>query len=346
MTARSSTRADERGATAVMVAVTIAALCALLGLALNVGHLMSVRSELQTAADSAALAGAQQLAAIVSPVTLYPDLSQAGQVTSQATSYSAYNPSDTLQLAINDGDVSIGIWDPTARSFTASSDATQVNAVQVNVARAASAKTGPVEIAMAKLLGSSATKDVSASAVAVVGGRCNIQCTNMPVAYISCGPPEAACGTTAFISIMNNSADGQWTDFDLGNGNPNVLGILQWQPGQPCPFAGPQGIYVGECVVNKVPGVRNIDLQYVQNNDIGKTFVIPLICNTDTTCTNGDAPIRSFINIMVKSVTRTGNNQGILVEVQPCGTDQVSGVTGGGGCSPNGFWYLRPRLVR
>jgi Flp pilus assembly protein TadG len=345
MTARSSTRPGERGATAVFVAVTIAALCAVLGLAINVGHLMSVRSELQTAADSAALAGAQQLAAIVSPATLYPDLTQAGQVTSQAKAYSQYNPSDKLNLAISDGDVSIGIWDQAARTFTASSDATQVNAVQVNVARASGAATGPVEIAMASLMGSSATKDVGASAVAVVGGLCNVSCTNMPVAYIYCGPVAQLCQTqpTAFISIENNSADGQWTDFDLGNGNPNVLGILQWKPGQTCPFGGPDGINVGDCVVNKVPGVRNIDLQYIQNNDLGKTFVIPLICNTDT-CANGDAPIRAFIFIQVVSVVRTGNNQGFWVQVT-CG-EAPPGTVGGGGCAPNGFWYLRPRLVR
>ncbi|HYL30302.1 MAG TPA: pilus assembly protein TadG-related protein, partial [Gemmatimonadales bacterium] len=53
------TRPGERGATAVFVAIALAALLGMVALAVDVGMLMKVRADAQRAADSAALAGAQ-----------------------------------------------------------------------------------------------------------------------------------------------------------------------------------------------------------------------------------------------------------------------------------------------
>jgi len=53
------TQPGERGATAVFVAIALAALLGMVALAVDVGMLMKVRADAQRAADSAALAGAQ-----------------------------------------------------------------------------------------------------------------------------------------------------------------------------------------------------------------------------------------------------------------------------------------------
>ena len=51
---------DRRGATAVFVAVALAALLGMVALAVDVGMLMKVRADAQRAADSGALAGAHE----------------------------------------------------------------------------------------------------------------------------------------------------------------------------------------------------------------------------------------------------------------------------------------------
>ena len=52
---------DESGAAALVCAIIFAALCGFLGLALDVGHMVTAKSELQRTADAAALAGVMGL---------------------------------------------------------------------------------------------------------------------------------------------------------------------------------------------------------------------------------------------------------------------------------------------
>ena len=52
---------SHKGSAIIFVAVTLMVLVAFAGLAIDVGYLYVVRGELQNAADSGALAGAQQL---------------------------------------------------------------------------------------------------------------------------------------------------------------------------------------------------------------------------------------------------------------------------------------------
>ena len=49
---------DESGAVAVVVAITFIVLCGFVSLALDLGHIVMVKGELQRTADAAALAGA------------------------------------------------------------------------------------------------------------------------------------------------------------------------------------------------------------------------------------------------------------------------------------------------
>ena len=61
MTRPAKHRTNERGATAVMVALVMLPLIAITALAIDIGHLYVVRNELQNAADAGALAAAQSL---------------------------------------------------------------------------------------------------------------------------------------------------------------------------------------------------------------------------------------------------------------------------------------------
>jgi Flp pilus assembly protein TadG len=60
---------DESGSVAVITAVCLVFLIGFVALVVDVGHLYSVRNELQNAADAAALAGARALF----PINGYPD---------------------------------------------------------------------------------------------------------------------------------------------------------------------------------------------------------------------------------------------------------------------------------
>lgn len=54
----------QRGAVAIMIAVSIVVLVAMLGMVLDIGHLYIVKTELQNAADACALSAAQELSVI------------------------------------------------------------------------------------------------------------------------------------------------------------------------------------------------------------------------------------------------------------------------------------------
>ena len=109
---------DQRGVTAVMVALLMVILIGVAALAVDIGHLLVVRNELQNAADAACLAGAR---------FLYVDggasvSSGASDITYQAA---AANRSENLPVEVhwnggNTGDVERGHWSFAARTFTPS----------------------------------------------------------------------------------------------------------------------------------------------------------------------------------------------------------------------------------
>jgi len=63
------TRQHQRGAVAIIVGISIVILVAMLGLVVDLGHLYVAKSELQNAADAAALSGAKELNGTVAGVT-------------------------------------------------------------------------------------------------------------------------------------------------------------------------------------------------------------------------------------------------------------------------------------
>lgn len=89
-------RRAERGAVAVIVALAIVALVASVGLALDLGKLYVVKSELQNSADSCALAAARDLTG----ATIDLSVSEAAGITAGHLNY-AFFQSSAVQLATN-----------------------------------------------------------------------------------------------------------------------------------------------------------------------------------------------------------------------------------------------------
>ena len=116
-------RNDSRRRTAnilVTTAVLMVVLLGLMALAIDVGTMTQVRTQLQRSADAAALAGASKL----------HDQNAATAVVAEATRYVSMNSVAGTSIALDPVDVEIGIWNPGDRSFTPRSSSLG-NAVRV-----------------------------------------------------------------------------------------------------------------------------------------------------------------------------------------------------------------------
>ena len=124
---------DQRGITAIVVAMVMVLLIGMTALAVDIGYVLATKNELQNVADAAALAATRQLGAIYQTMT-YEE--QQAYVCDPATILAiAQDVADKNQasgtIAVND--VKIGVWDGVARSF--SETLNQPDAVQVRAAR-------------------------------------------------------------------------------------------------------------------------------------------------------------------------------------------------------------------
>jgi Flp pilus assembly protein TadG len=164
---------DESGSVAVITAICLTFLIGFVALVVDIGHLYSVRNELQNAADAASLAGARALF----PTKGYPDATliplteppfcdlAVGAGRAAAASNQA---GGTTNLTTVTDDVQTGIWDWDAKTFTP--DATpsyNINAVRSTVRRDSVANQ-PVASWFAQIFGIDSTA-VNAQSVAAVG---------------------------------------------------------------------------------------------------------------------------------------------------------------------------------
>jgi Flp pilus assembly protein TadG len=100
---------DERGAAAVIVALTMAALVALLALGIDVGALFDARSEAQRAADAAALAGA-------SAFLEYQQETARSEAVKRATTFATSNDIRGTPVAAGDVTIAVNLDSSTVRA--------------------------------------------------------------------------------------------------------------------------------------------------------------------------------------------------------------------------------------
>src|SRR5262245_4784749 len=157
---------DSRGAAAVMVSIMMVVLLAMGAAAIDIGHALVARNELQNVSDAAALAGDRALAIIYGGMT--PAAQQTYVLTGGdlATIVAATQATAVANLAaggpipVNAGDIAVGHWNFGTRTFTAGNAIP--TAVRV-IARRDSAANGPISTFLANVVGMS---NVSVSAVA------------------------------------------------------------------------------------------------------------------------------------------------------------------------------------
>ena len=247
---------DERGVTAIMVAIMLVPFIALAALAIDVGHLYLVRNELQNAADAGALAGAR---------FLYNENGTEVNTNANQIAYDAALDNKSEKVAVdvqweggNSGDVERGHWRFSDRTFSANDstvavsldrtfqelddDPLFINAVRVRARRQAT----PVTSFFARIFGYERFF-MAAEAVAYIGfaGTLNPHEAEQPIAICKQAILEESegkftCGVGRMINSGSNagSQTGGWTNFSQpcetassssvrplvsGSGNPNAV---------------------------------------------------------------------------------------------------------------------------
>jgi Flp pilus assembly protein TadG len=151
-------RGRRRGAVLIGYCILMTALIGIASLAVDLGHVELVKTQLQTAADAAALAGAAALAAGDSPT-------QIASACNSAVQTAALNSIDNQPVVLLGTDVQVGNWDTTQTpSFSVSRS--PGNAVRITACRQASRGTA-VALTLAATIGVKSC-DTSATAIAAV----------------------------------------------------------------------------------------------------------------------------------------------------------------------------------
>jgi Flp pilus assembly protein TadG len=293
----------QRGVLAITMPFVLIGTLAVGAIAIDLGHLYLVRTELQTAADAAATAGA---------ASLFPYTSAAPNwAAAQATAASAVALNTADGTTLHDATVQTGYWNLTgspsgmqARTITPGHYDTA--AIQVTVSRAPGLNGGPVSYFLAPLFGMK-NGPVSATSVAMVSVPASVIAGGLfPMAIATCiyglywntqtGTPKInpSTGAPYTVTFGNGSnvggcQSGQWTSFQTDSNNvPTVRGFIA--------NGNPVALNVGDSIWIE-PGVKttlyaNVQTKVTANgNTSGIDVMLPVV--NDATA-HSSQPIVAF----------------------------------------------------
>jgi Flp pilus assembly protein TadG len=222
---------NQRGVTIVIVAICLFVLIAFTALAVDIGHLVVAKNELQNASDAGALAGAR---------FLYNADGTAVNIGANQIAINAAiaNNSDNSPVEVSAADVQRGHWSFSTRTFTPNastapaqlwgvswetldSDSSFINAIRVTSHRQAT----PIVSYFAKIFGFQGFQ-ASATAIGYIGfaGTLTPEDLDMPIAIckeklLEMGGGVYNCTEGRFINDAAGGQDeetGMWTSLDQG----------------------------------------------------------------------------------------------------------------------------------
>ncbi|PKN38427.1 MAG: hypothetical protein CVU62_06160 [Deltaproteobacteria bacterium HGW-Deltaproteobacteria-2] len=125
---------NDRGVTAIVVALLMIVFLGIAALAVDIGYNVMVKNQLQNAADAAALAGARQLGEIYKTKNSVtdPEKSNVIQIVKDTASS---NKAAGVSVTVTDADIILGDWNPADKTIinVAAPHAVQVNAKNDNI---------------------------------------------------------------------------------------------------------------------------------------------------------------------------------------------------------------------
>jgi Flp pilus assembly protein TadG len=318
---------DSRGAAAVMVSIMMVVLLAAGAAAIDIGHALVARNELQNVSDAAALAGDRALAIIYEGMTPSAQqtyvLTGADQATivaaAQATAVA--NSAAGVPITLNAADIAIGYWDFGTRTFTPGNAVP--TAVRV-IARRDTSANGPISTFLANIVGMS-SMNVGAVGTANLGPINAVNPADMDAPfgisdyYFSSG---FGCGDTIQFSPSNGTPQScaGWTSYDQSPFNNNTLTSIvnQMASGNnpsPAAVAGQTSLVFGNGNLGNPAwtALQNL-LQYHINTEGQWDALVPVYGPSGTTdCTpTGFKPIIGFATVRILYVGGPGDPNNAL----------------------------------
>jgi Flp pilus assembly protein TadG len=189
----SATHNKRRGSILVLSAFLMVIMLGMIAFALDVGVMMLTKTQLQVAADAAAMAAGAVLGA--------PDSDPAGV----AKQFAALHKANGKNIALADADIQNGTWDATTRTFTPTDEVS--NAIKITAR--ANESSGGNGLYFARIFGVN-TMSMSASAVAM-------------------GNPRDICFVVDLSGSMNNDTEPAWKTAEINSQFGGGLGNTMMQ---------------------------------------------------------------------------------------------------------------------
>jgi Flp pilus assembly protein TadG len=335
----SALASNERGAVAVMVAVTLPMLLGFAALTIDIGQALVARNELQDVADASALAGARRLG------TIYQGLSPTQQVGytmtdpvpvySDVQNVASQNYGAGRSITVDVGDIQIGQWNSANKTLNVTS--ANPNAVRV-IARLDGNTNGPVSTFLANIMGFNSV-DVRATATAALTG---VSTTNPGELETPFGISEfrfndpAYCNAPIKFYPTNDPAScGGWHTFTENPPNANTLrNVIDGMIPEPPTYTSPgtqAGVteleFVGGNIANALNNLYNLYLSKRDPVTHNWDALVPVYQSGD--CSNPNTPMQiiGYASVRITNVLAPPAGQLVDATIQ-CGL--VDGGRGGG----------------
>jgi hypothetical protein len=196
-----------KGAIGVLAAFLMIVTLAITAFAVDMGYLCLVRTDLQTSADAAALAGAKALLD-ARMAALDPDYVTAlSDTSSTATQFAGLNFVAGKKPTLGNGDVVIGYLANTPDATLDTSGQNGYNAVQVRVRRTAG-QNGAVPLFFARAMG---TREAESQATATAAFITDVSGFRMPSDSSNLMMLPFAVNIQAWRALMAGQGDDRWT---------------------------------------------------------------------------------------------------------------------------------------
>jgi hypothetical protein len=354
------------GAILVLTAFMMVLMFAFMAFAVDLGYVTLIRTQLQSAADSAAMAGTWDLLNshfITPPTTVAATEDQA---CSNARLYVSSNPVGRVSPALADSDITIGRLDLSNGTFTDRAsypDPSRCNAVQVRVRRSADLN-GEVPLFFARVVGN---RTAPSQAVAMAAYCDNFQGFKAPsTGGNNLNIMPLALDKQSWDELVAGSTDDSWSwnkdSHHIGSGQDGVREANLYPQGTGSPGnrgtvdIGASGNSTADLSrqirhgitaedISHLPGGRlspGLDGTIHLNGDtgisagikddlasiIGETRIIPLFSHATGNGNNATYTIVQFVGVRILAVNLTGTLSNRYVIVQPANIVVDGGIPG------------------
>jgi len=329
---------NSRGVAAVMVAITMTVLLAMAAAALDIGHAMVARNELQNAADAGALAGARALGILYEGMTPAAmgtyQLSggDAATIKTAVQSTAVLNAAAGVNITVNTGDIQIGLWDSATRTLTPTVN--QPRDVRVVTRRDGTAN-GPISTFLARVVGMTSV-NVSAAATAELAALSSTPpgALNLPIAISQLFFSQYGCGDSIMLYPSNGNPQScaGFTTFDQTPSNNAAMlaiinGMINGTYTSPSTTAGTSQLNFTNGTLSNGTWNALVNLFNAKKDASGVWDVLVAVYQGNACNPSGAVPILGYANMQITNIH--GQPGATIVGKVSCPLFQAGGVGGG-----------------